>query len=191
MCIDYREFNKITVSNNYPSCLIDDNLNRLKDKKYFTTLDLKDGFHHVKVAKECVKYTYFIMPLRQFEYLRCQYGLKNGTRVFTRFINLIFKDLVRENKVLFFVDDILIATESIDEHLEILKEVFTLAGRAHLEYRLDKCHFLQTKNNYLGYHIDMNGIRPTDENITSGSDYPLPRNAKEVLRFVCLASYFR
>ena len=191
LCIDYREINKITVSDNFPCPLIDDNLDRLKDKKYFSTLDLKDGFHHVKIAKECVKYTSFITPLGQYEYLRCPYGLKNGTRVFTRFINLIFDSLVRDGKILLFVDDILIATEDVHEDLEILKVVFELAGRARLEFRLDKCHFMQTEIDYLGYHISMNGIRPTNDNIMSVLDYPLPRNTRQVLRFVCLASYFR
>lgn len=117
-------------------------MDRLRDKSYFSSLDLRDGFHHVKIADESVKYTSFVTPLGQFEFLKMPFRLTNAPRVFQRYVNDIFRDLVRANKVLIYLDDILIATESVDEHLEILKEVFNLAQRYKLQFRLDKCSFL-------------------------------------------------
>lgn len=128
-CVDYRELNKITIKNNFPTPLIEDHLDRLRNKRYFTTLDLRDGFHHVKVAESSVKLTAFNTPLGQFEYLRMPFGLTNAPKVFQRFINSIFSDLIRQDKILLFVDDILIATESIDEHLDILKEILRRASQ--------------------------------------------------------------
>lgn len=140
---------------------------------------------------ECsIKYTAFVTPIGQFELFRMPFGLTNAPRVFQRFTNNAFEDLIRKNKILLYLDDILIATASFDEHLSILKEVFQTAKRYQLQFRLDKCFFLRTEITYLGYIINQHGIRPSTQNIESVVNYPIPRNTKELHRFVCLASYF-
>jgi len=154
LCVDFREINKITVRDNFPTELIDDNIDHLKDKKYFSLLDLKDGFHHIKMSAASVKYTSFVTPLGQYEYLQMPFGLTNAPRVFQRFIHTIFDTLIREHKLLVYLDDILIATKDIDEHLAVLSELFELAGKNQLQFRLDKCYFLQTEIKYLGYHVN-------------------------------------
>lgn len=191
LCVDYRELNKITVRDNFPTDLIDDNIDQLKDKSFFTSLDLKDGFFHVKIAESSVKYTSFVTPLGQYEYLRCPFGLTNAPKVFSRFIHEVFGQLLREKKLLVFFDDLFIATKDLPEHLSILSETFEIAGRFHLNFRLDKCFFALREISYLGYHVSIRGISPSQENIDAVVNYPLPRNSKDVLRFVCLASYFR
>lgn len=138
-----------------------------------------------------VKYTSFVTPLGQFKYLRMPFGLTNAPRVFQRFVHMVFASLIRENKVLLYLDDIVIATESISEHIEILREVFELSGRFRLQFRLVKCCFAQTEIKHLGYCVNQYGICPSDENIESVLNYPIPRSAKEVQRFIGLASYFR
>ncbi|CAK9800876.1 Transposon Ty3-I Gag-Pol polyprotein [Anthophora plagiata] len=191
LCVDYRELNKITIKDNFPSPLIDDHLDQLRDKKFFSKLDLRNGFYHVKMADKSIKYTSFVTPLGQFEYLRMPFGLTNAPRVFQRFLSTIFQDLVRKNKILLYLDDILVATKSIEQHLSILKEAFQLATQYKLNFRLDKCSFLYNEITYLGYLIDEQGIRPSRENVESVLNYPIPKNSKEVHRFVSLASYFR
>ena len=191
LCVDYRALNKITVRDNFPTQLIDDNLDRLKGKKYYTSLDLKDGYYHVKIADNSVRYTAFVTPLGQFEYLRCPFGLTNAPKVFSRFLHEVLGKLLREGKILLFFDDILVATEGLEEHIMILTELFEVAGRFHLNFRLDKCKFLYEEIDYLGYRVNHEGIRPSDGNIAAVANYPVPRNAKEAQRFVCLASYFR
>ncbi|CAK9829692.1 Retrovirus-related Pol polyprotein from transposon 17.6 [Anthophora retusa] len=191
LCIDYREINKNTIRDNFPVPLIDDYLDQLRDKQYFTKLDLKNGFHHVKVAELSIKYTSFITPLGQYEYLKMPFGLTNAPRIFQRFLNEIFGKLVRQNKLLLYLDDFLVATQTTNEHLKILDEVFQLARKHDLQFRLDKCSFLFRQITYLGYSITDNGISPTKENIESVADYPIPRNTKEVQRFIGLTSYFR
>ena len=146
LCVDYRKLNKITIRDNFPTQLIDDNLDRLKNKSYFSSLDLKDGFFHVKIAENSVKYTAFVTPLGHFEYLCCAFGLTNAPKVFSRFLHEMFGKLIRDGKMLLFYDDIFIATEKLDEHLDILREVFEAAGRYHLTFRLDKCRFAQRRS---------------------------------------------
>ncbi|XP_039313505.1 uncharacterized protein LOC120359576 [Solenopsis invicta] len=174
LCVDYRELNRITVKDNFPTPLIDDHLDSLRGKSYFSRFDLRNGFHHVKVADGSVKYTSFVTPLGQFEFLKTPFGLMNAPRVFQRYINGIFCDLIRDNKILIYLDDILIATENVDEHLEILCEVFNLARRHELQFRLDKCSFLYREIIYLGYLIDESGIRPSATNVESVVDFPVP-----------------
>lgn len=111
--------------------------------------------------------------------------------VFQKFVNKAFEKLIRENKILLYFDDILVATENIDEHLNILKNVFEIARRYRLQFRLDKCFFVRTEIIYLGYLINKNGIRPSKYHVEAMTNYPIPRNIKEAHRFVCLASYFR
>jgi len=191
LCVDYRELNKITIKDNFPAPLIDDHLDRLKGKRIFSCLDLQNGFHHIRVAESSIKYTAFITPMGQFEYLRMTFGLTNAPRVFQRYIHNIFKPMIIEGKVLIYMDDILIATERMDEHLTILREVFEIAQRHRLKFRLDKCSFLYDRITYLGYLICENSIQPSAENIESVVNYPIPRNTKAVQRFIGLASYFR
>lgn len=191
MCVDYREINKITVKDNFPVPLIDDHLDRLKDRMVFSKLDLKNGFFHVKMAESSIKFTSFVTPLGQYEYLRMPFGLANAPRVFQRFTYKIFKDLIDQDKILMYFDDILVATKSITEHLEILREVFRLARRYRLEFRLDKCSFLYSETTYLGYSISSAGIRPSGEHAQSIMNFPIPRNAAQVHQFLGLASFFR
>ena len=150
LCVDYRELNKITIKDNFSTPLIDDCLDRLRNKKLSTKLDLKNGFHQVRVAQSSIKYTLFVRPLGQFEYLRMLFGLTDAPRVFQRYINTIFSDLIRKGQVLIYLDDILIATDVVEEHLNILRNVFKLARRYNLEFRLDKCSFLYKQITYLG-----------------------------------------
>jgi len=112
-----RELNKITIRDNFPTELVDDNIDRLQNKKYFSVLDLKDGFHHVKMHEESIKFTSFVTPLGQYEYLRMPFGLTNAPRVFQRFIHTVFETLIREHKILLYLDDILVAAENLDEQL--------------------------------------------------------------------------
>jgi len=92
------------------------------------------------------------------------FGLTNASRVFQRFIHTVFETLIREHKILLYLDDILVATKNLDEHiyLAILSELFELAGKSHLQFRVDKCYFAQTEIKYLGYCVNEHGIRPSE-----------------------------
>lgn len=191
LCVDYRALNAITVKENYPVPLIDDHLDLLKHKKYFTSLDLKNGFHHIKMAEDSIKYTSFVTPLGQFEYLRCPFGLTNAPRVFQRFVNSIFHSLIREHKILLYLDDLLIATDTLCEHFQILSCVFDLAAKYGLVFRLDKCEFLSYKIVYLGYCVSEFGITPNPASVECIINYPTPKNVHDVHKFIGFASYFR
>ncbi|CAG9830104.1 unnamed protein product [Diabrotica balteata] len=191
LCVDYRSLNKITLRDNFPIPLIEDQLCQLKDKRYFSTLDLKSAFYHVNVEESSIKYTSFVTPSAQYEFLKMPFGLRNSPSVFMRYIHTIFKHLMEHNKLLIYIDDLLIATKTVEENLDILKEIFCLLVQNKLNLRLDKCSFLMTEINHLGYIINGDEIRPSDRHISAIKEYPVPRNVKQLHSFIGLTSYFR
>lgn len=191
MCVDYRTLNKFVVRDKFPLPLIEDHLDALRGKEFFSKLDLKNAFYHVKMASDSVKYTSFITPSGQFEFCRMPFGLNSSPATFTRFINTIFRDLIKSRKILIYLDDILIATETINENLIILGQVLEKAKQNLLELRLDKCSFLMNKIDFLGYTVDKDGISPNGENVEAIKNYPVPINTKQVHSFIGLCSYFR
>lgn len=191
LCADYRNLNKITLKDNYPLPLIDDLLDRLSNKSYFSLLDLKSAFYHVDMSEDSIKYTSFVTPMGQYEYLKMPFGLKNSPSTFQRFVNKVFSDLIREGKVAIYIYDLMKATKGVCEHMEILKIVFERLVKNKLELRLDKCKFFESEVGYLGYTISGDGIRPDGRNIESVVDFPTPRSVRDVQSFLGLCSYFR
>jgi len=191
LCVDYRELNKFIVKDRFPLPLVDDNIDLLRGKKYFTCLDLKDGFHHVNIAKDSIKYTSFITPLGQFEFLKMPFGLATGPSCFSRFIQDIFSKFIRKKEIIVYFDDIMIATETIEEHLDLLDRILCVMRNRRLEIRLDKSEFLKYQVVYLGYSVSRLGIQPNPKNICVVQNYPVPKNHRELQSFIGLASYFR
>lgn len=191
MAVDYRALNKITLRDNFPIPRIDDHLDNLRGKGVFTKLDLKDAFHHVKLDPESWKFTSFVTFRGQYEYTRMPFGLKNGPSFFMRFIYAAFRELIESRKILIYLDDILIPTETFDENLMILSEVLQITVTNCLDLNLSKCEFLFSGITYLGYFITKEGISPSKENIQAVLDYPVPRNFRELASFLGLMSYFR
>lgn len=191
LCVDYRALNKITIKDRYPLPLIEDQIDRLAGNFYFTSLDLKDGFHHIPVSEDSIKFTSFVTPDGQYEYLRMPFGLANAPAAFQRFVNSIFRPLLDTKKILLYLDDILIATPSIEQNLNILQEVLHLLSQYGLELKFSKCNFLKLEIEYLGYIISGNGIKPNKVNVEAIRNFPQPKTVKQVQSFLGLTSYFR
>ena len=129
LCVDYQELYKVTVKDNFSSPLINDHLDRLREKKYFSKLDLRNEFHHVQMAEESIKYTSLVTSMEQYEYLKMPFGSTNAPRFFQMYLSRIFQKLLKENRMLMYLHDLLIATQTVEEYLEILREVFYLFRR--------------------------------------------------------------
>lgn len=191
LCVDYRFINKILERDNYPLPLIEDQIDKLRDKCFFTLLDLKDGFHHIDVAEESIKYTSFITPLGQFEYCKMPFGLKTGPSTFQRYINKVFCKMIASGDVVIYLDDVLISSKTLKDHFRILKEVLSLLVENKLELNLTKCKFLQSELEYLGYKVSDQGVSPTNHGVQAILNFPTPQNIREVQSFLGLCSYFR
>uniref|UniRef100_A0A0K8U9C0 RNA-directed DNA polymerase n=1 Tax=Bactrocera latifrons TaxID=174628 RepID=A0A0K8U9C0_BACLA len=140
---------------------------------------------------ESEKYTSFVTPLGQFQFTRMPFGLKNAPSMFQRFIHKIFAEMIKEGEVIVYLDDIMIGTENLENHFQILEKVLNKITQNKLELRLDKCEFLQTSVNYLGYIVDGEGIRADDKGLEAIKNFPVPKNVHTVQSFIGLCSYFR
>ncbi|XP_025265055.1 uncharacterized protein LOC112638147 [Camponotus floridanus] len=191
LCVDYRVLNKVLRRDNYPLPLIEDQIDVLRDKKYFSILDLKDGFFHIRIADESIKYTAFTTPYGIFEYRRMPFGLKVGPSRFQRFVNEALVELIRSGDIVVYMDDVLVATVTLEHHFKVLKQLFKCLVDNLLELRLDKCQFLCTEIEFLGYRISKIGIQPNKSGIETIEKYPIPQNLKSLQCFLGMASYFR
>lgn len=104
--------NKKIIRDRYPLPLIEDQLDRLQSARVFSTFDLKNGFFHMRVDEASIKYTSFIVPDGQYEFLRVPFGLRNSPSVFQRFVNIVFRDLIRQKLVLIYMNDLIILSEN-------------------------------------------------------------------------------
>ena len=191
LCVDYRTRNSLTLRENYPIPVIEDLIDRFSKKNFYSVMDLKSGFHHIPMHEDSIQYTSFISPLGQFEYTKMPFGLKNASAVFQRFVEKIFRPLLEANKVTIYIDDLLIASETIEEHNEILSEVFTLLATNLLELNIAKCKFYYSEIDYLGYSLSNGGVKPNRTNVEAINQFPIPKNMRELQRFIGMCSYFR
>lgn len=191
LCVDYRQLNKKIVRDRYPLPLIEDQLDCLQDAKYFSTLDLKNGFFHVPVDKDSQKYTAFIVPDGHYEFLKVPFGLCNSPSIFQRFINVTFQDVIRDKIVLTYLDDLIIPSADEDTGINNLKLVLKIASEAGLNINWEKCSFLQNKVEFLGHVIENGRIYPSMRKIEAVRKFPEPTNVKQIQSFLGLSGYFR
>lgn len=113
----------------------------------------------------------------QFKYTCMPFGFCNSLSIFMRYINTIFDLLVKQNKVLIYLDDILISTQTINEHINILIEVFRIMSENCLELRIDKCSFLQQTIQYLEYEVSFDDVKPNPHNILAIKNFLISKNS--------------
>lgn len=149
------------------------------------------GFSHSDRRKFDKIYASFVTPDGQFEYLKTPFGLCNAPSVFQRYVFQVFSRLIRAGNVIVYMDDILIATDSIESHFKTLFEVFDLMHTICLEMQPEKCVFFKPSLEIVGYDISKDGVSPSKRHTEAIANYPIPKNIHEVHRFLGLAGFFR
>ncbi|XP_055589210.1 uncharacterized protein LOC129741495 [Uranotaenia lowii] len=153
VCVDYRQLNRKVVKDCFPMRNIEDQIDRLKNAKVFTTLDLKNSFFHVPVEATSQKYTSFVTHLGQYEFLKTPFGLCNSPASFSRFVADVFRDQIRSGVLIIYVDDAIIASDTPEENVAILRQVLKVASENGLQFNWEKSQFLKNEVEYLGYLI--------------------------------------
>ena len=187
-CIDFRTLNRVTLFDNEPMPTAEDIYAKLKGARYFSKFDLTKGFWQIPVRREDQKKTAFTTAEGHFHFLRMPFGLVNATATFNRMMRIILKDL---QNVASFVDDVLCFTETWEEHLTVLEEVFTRLQRANLTVKPSKCEIAFSSVNFLGHRIDKEHVRPHDDNTEKISSAPVPKTKRQVRSFLGLAGFYR
>lgn len=191
MCVDLRPLNSLVQKQRFTFPIIEDQLNRLEGKRIFTSLDLKDVFHQICFDPDSTKYFSFSTPHGQFEFLKLPFGYVETPAEFQKRILQIFDHLVRDDKILIYMDDVVIATDTIEQNLHILKEVLITLRKYNLGLNLSKCQFLKNEIEYLGYKVAKSGISMSDRHTRAISEYPIPKTLKQLQSFLGLTNYFR
>lgn len=190
LVIDYRKINEKTIDDKYPIPNISDILDKLGKANYFSTLDLASGFHQIEIHPEDVPKTAFTVEHGHYEFVRMPFGLKNAPSTFQRVMDNVLQGL--QGKIcLVYMDDIIIFSTSLQEHIVNLKSVFERLRQANLKVQLDKSEFLHKEVSFLGHIITSEGVKPNPEKIHAVKNFPIPRTQKEIKAFLGLLGYYR
>lgn len=190
-CVDFRKLNSVTVRDSYPLPLVADTLDKLRNAKYLSSLDIKSAYWQIPMAESAKQYTAFTVPNRGlFQFKRMPFGLHNSAATWQRFIDkVIGHDL--EPFVFVYLDDIVIVSDSFERHLAILEEVFRRLREAKVTISKDKCQFCRPQMKYLGYVVDRNGLHVDPEKVNAMLEIKPPKTVREVRRLVGTFSWYR
>ena len=191
MCIDYRGLNAVTVKNRYPLPRIDDLLDKLRGARYFSSIDLQQGYNQIRIAPSDIPMTAFRTPFGHYEYTVLSFGLVNAPATFQACIDRMFRPLIDKGVVVCYLDDVLVVSRTLDEHLEHLRAVLETLRREQLYAKLSKCHWAQEQIEYLGHIVSADGVRMDPKKSAAVRNWPVPKNLQELRKFLGLTNYFR
>ncbi|SAL96876.1 hypothetical protein [Absidia glauca] len=190
MCVDYRALNQLTIRNKHPLPRIDECLEQLSGARYFSSIDLKSGYHQVRIHQEDIPKTAFTTRYGSFEFVVLPFGLTNAPPTFQRLMNRVLGDYL-DRFCLVYLDDILIYSKTKEEHMEHVRLVLECLRRERLYANMKKCTFMQDTVTFVGFEISASGVRPSQDKIKAVCDWPTPTNVQEVRQFLGLASHYR
>ncbi|WVZ88332.1 LOW QUALITY PROTEIN: hypothetical protein U9M48_034866 [Paspalum notatum var. saurae] len=189
-CVDYRQLNNMTIKNKYPLPIVDELLDELHGAAWFTKLDMRSGYHQIRLHIADEPKTAFKTHHGHWEFRVMPFGLTNAPETFHALMNTIFQPLLRKG-VLVFVDDILIYSHTLEEHLHLLQQVFTILEQHQLYLKLSKCSFAQQSLEYLGHIISEQGVATDPHKTTAIANWPTPTDTKQLRGFLVLSGYYR
>ena len=190
LVIDYRKLNASTIEDKYPLPRIEEILDNLGKCTYFSTLDLAQGFYQIQMSENSIEKTAFTVNHGHFEYVRMPFGLKNAPSTFQRVMDNIFREYLGKF-VMVYMDDIVIFSKSLHDHLLHLKQIFEKLRQYNLKVQLDKSEFLRKEVEFLGHVVTPSGIKPNPNKINCIENFPIPTNTKQIKSFLGLLGYYR
>ncbi|KAJ0555531.1 putative nucleotidyltransferase, Ribonuclease H [Helianthus annuus] len=190
MCIDYRELNKLTIKNRYPLPRIDDLFDQLQGLSFYSKIDLRSGYHQLRIQEESIPKTAFRTRYGHYEFLVMPFGLTNAPAVFMDLMNRVCKPYL-DKFVIVFIDDILIYSKPKDEHEQHLRAILELLKKEKLYAKFSKCDFWLREVQFLGHVVNGNGIHVDPTKIEAIKNWENPKTPTEIRQFLGLAGYYR
>ncbi|GJW84422.1 putative reverse transcriptase domain-containing protein [Tanacetum coccineum] len=190
MCIHYRELNKLTIKNRYPISRIDDLFDQLQGSSVYSKIDLRSGYHQLRIKEEDIPITTFRTRYGHFEFQVMQFGLTNAPAVFMNLMNRVCKPYL-DKFMIVFIDDILIYSKNKMEHGEHLKTILELLKKEQLYAKFSKCDFWLDLIQFLGHVIDNKGVHIDPAKIKEIKNWAAPTTPTEVRQILGLAGYYQ
>uniref|UniRef100_A0A674PMZ3 Gypsy retrotransposon integrase-like protein 1 n=1 Tax=Takifugu rubripes TaxID=31033 RepID=A0A674PMZ3_TAKRU len=190
LCVDYRLLNSTTRKDAFPLPRIEESLDALSGARWFSTLDLASGYNQVPVAEQDRPKTAFCTPFGLFEFNRMPFGLCNAPSTFQRLMQRMFGDQQGQS-LLLYLDDIIIFSSSIEQHLQRLEMVLGRLQGQGLKVKAEKCAIFQEQVSYLGHIISSQGVSTDPKKIEAVAGWQRPRHISELRSFLGFASYYR
>jgi hypothetical protein len=190
MCIDYRAVNRRTKKNTYPLPRIQDCIDQLGWARFLSIIDLTSGYWQVRIKESDVEKTAFNTRHGKYEFLVMPFGLTNAPATFQTLVNKVFRRFLNDFLIV-YLDDIVIYSNSYDEHLEHLRRVFQVLRENQLYAKPHKCVFNKPEIQFCGHIVGNGKIKVVQDKIKAIREWPRPKNVHDVRQFLGLASYYR
>ena len=178
---DYCTLNQVTRKFIWPIPRVGDIFSLLNGAKYFSTLDLWAGYHHIPLDESLIPKTAITSPFGMYKYIKVSFGIAQALAHFQEPMTRILKDF---NFTTAYLDDIIIFSRTAEEHLDHIKQVFEKLRSAHLSMKLCKCHFFTKEIQYLGHILSINSIRPLPSNIQAIKNMHPPKQPNKYAHFL-------
>ena len=189
-CIDFRGVNEITKRDVYPLPRIDDSLAALEKGKFFTSLDLSDGYWQIAMEPASIEKTAFITDSGLYEFVVMPFGLSNAPATFQRYMDAVLAGL-KWTCLIVYIDDIIIYSPTFEAHMNDLREVFGRLQGANLALNPVKCYICQVKLKYLGHIVSAEGIEADPVKIKAIVELRSPETAEEVRTLLGGCGFYR
>lgn len=190
-CVNLKAVNDATIKDAYPLPQVQAILDRLKEARYISTLDLQDGYWQVSLQEESRPLTAFTAPSRGLYQFRVMpFGLHSAAATFQRLLDTVLGPEL--DRIAFaYLDDIIVLGKTFQEHLANLRRVFELLRSANLKLNQEKCKFCQPELKYLGHVVCSAGILTDPEKVSAINDFPAPKSVTELRRFLGMAGWYK
>nr|AAT77831.1 putative pol polyprotein [Oryza sativa Japonica Group] len=190
MCVDYRALNEVTIKNKYPLPRIDDLFDQLKGATVFSKIDLRSRYHQLRIREEDIPKTAFTTRYGLYDFTVMSFGLTNARAFFMNLMNKVFMEYL-DKFVVVFIDDILVYSQSEDDHQHHLRLVLGKLREHQLYAKLSKCEFWLSEVKFLGHVISAKGVAVDPEIVTAVTDWKQPKTVTQIRSFLGLAGYYQ
>ena len=190
LCIDYRGVNAFTRKDSFPLPHLNDAIRKFKGNLYFTNLDLLSGYHQIKMDDKSKEITAFSSGENLYQFCRMPFGITNGPASFSRLMSVVLSGIPMDVAQA-YLDDLLIAGRSFEEHLDNLDKIFKRLSEHGLKVNPSKCSLFRTEVDYLGHKVGSDGIRPLDTNVAAINDFPRPKTIKQLRSFLGMVNFYK